>query len=99
MSETTTIDDDGYLTNIEEATILTLDGEILIDNPTITHIISVDSSNKLKIAYESSSILLIACSAPFFALGTSEEMFLKKSPGSKLIEKIVKERYILEDGV
>jgi|688.fasta_scaffold350036_1 hypothetical protein len=34
-----------------------------------------------------SSILLIACSAPFFALGTSEEMFLKKSPGSKLIEK------------
>ena len=46
-----------------------------------------------------SSILLIACSAPFFALGTSEEMFLKKSPGSKLIEKIVKERYILEDGV
>ena len=49
MSETITIDDDGYLTNIEETVILTLDGEILIDNPIITNIISVDSSNKLKL--------------------------------------------------
>lgn len=49
MSETIIIDDEGYLTNIEEAVILTLDGAILIDNPIITNIISVDSSNKLKL--------------------------------------------------
>lgn len=32
-------------------------------------------------------ILFTSCKAPYFALGTSEEEWLKKSPGSKLIEK------------
>jgi len=40
---------DVYLTDIEEAVILTLDGAIVIDNPIITNLISVDSSNKLKL--------------------------------------------------
>lgn len=32
-------------------------------------------------------ILFTSCKAPYFALGTSEEEWLKKSPGSKLIQK------------
>ncbi len=37
-----------YITTQEEVIILELDGDTLIDDPAITSIISVDSSNKLK---------------------------------------------------
>ena len=42
---------------------------------------------KYKFIFFALIILFTSCKAPYFALGTSEEVWLKKSPGSKLIEK------------
>ena len=48
MGENIIVIDNAYITHQEEVIILELDGDTLIDDPVITSIISVDSSNKLK---------------------------------------------------
>jgi hypothetical protein len=48
---------------------------------------SMRYSTKYKFLFFILIILFTSCKAPYFALGTSEEVWLKKSPGSKLIEK------------
>ena len=48
IDENIIVIDNAYITYQEEVIILELDGDTLIDDPAITSIISVDSSNKLK---------------------------------------------------